>query len=80
VKTKSPLFDPRRHRQTTETRLIMGGFLVLLVIGVGLVWAFYGGGSALAAATCLLVGAGLFGLLWGILTLLGWWANRRDDL
>lgn len=71
-------FRPDRHRQQTQKRLILGGFLVLAGVGGGLVWAMYGGSAAIAAVACLLAGAGLFGLLWILLTLLEIWTGRDD--
>jgi protein-S-isoprenylcysteine O-methyltransferase Ste14 len=71
-------FRPDRHRRQTQNRLILGGFLVLAGVGGGLVWVIYGGSAAIAAVACLLVGAGLFGLLWILLTLLEMWTGRDD--
>ncbi|MGD8488470.1 MAG: hypothetical protein PVJ23_10100 [Anaerolineae bacterium] len=66
-----------QHRRQTQTRLIIGGLLILLIVGGGLVWAIYGRSAAVMAVLCLLVGAGLFGLLWLLLSLLEMWVN--DD-
>ena len=66
-----------RYRSQTQARLIAGGLLILLVVGGGLVWAIYGRSAAMMAVLCLLVGAGLFGLLWLLLSLLEIWV--KDD-
>lgn len=70
-------FSLSRYRSQTQARLIAGGLLILLVVGGGLVWAIYGRSAAVMAVLCLLVGAGLFGLLWLLLSLLEIWV--KDD-
>ena len=67
-----------RHRRQTQTRLIVSGMLILMIVGGGLVWAIYGPGAALTAVLCLLVCFGLFGLLWLLLSLLEAWV-REDE-
>jgi hypothetical protein len=63
--------DPSRHARQTQVRLLLGGLVILIVVGGGLVWAFYGQRAALAALGCMAGAAGLFGLLWLILWVLG---------
>ncbi len=52
--------------------------VVVFLVGVGgaLIALVYGGGAAALGLVCLLAGAGLFGLLWLILTLVERWAQR----
>jgi hypothetical protein len=71
-------YNLERHRRQTQARLILGGLLILLGIGGGLVWAFYGGTAAVTAVFCILVVAGLFGLLWLILGLLELWVKEDE--
>jgi uncharacterized membrane protein len=52
--------------------------LILVLVGGGLVWAIYGRAAALTAIGCLLTAAGLFGLLWLILTLLERWVKEDE--
>jgi hypothetical protein len=78
VRRRKKDFSVDRHQRQTQNRLIIGGFLILLGVGGGLVWAFYGGTAAATAVACLLAAAGLFGLLWLILTLLELWV-REDE-
>ncbi len=66
-----------RHRQQTYTRLVLGGFSILVLVGGGVVWLLYGRSAALTTVVCLLVAASLFGLLWLILSLLELWV--RED-
>jgi hypothetical protein len=70
--------DLDRHRQQTYSRLVWGGFSILILVGGGLVWLFYGRSVALTAVACLLVPVVLFGLLWLILSILESWV-REDE-
>jgi hypothetical protein len=65
-----------RHRRQTYARLVIGGFLVLVLGGGGLVWLLYGRAAALTAVACLLAPAGVMGLLWLILVLLELWVGE----
>ena len=78
VKRKPRSFNTNRHRRQTQSRLVIGGLLVMLGVGGGLVWLIYGGTAAVAAVACLLGGAGIFGLLWLILTLLELWVKEDN--
>lgn len=71
-------FSPERHRRQTRARLILGGMLVLLVVGGGLVWLFYGRTAAFTAVVCLLGAAAVMALLWLILTLLERWVKDEE--
>lgn len=46
--------DLRRYAKQTNIRLALGAFLLLFVVGVGLIWAIYGPSAAGMAFTCLL--------------------------
>ena len=71
-------FDPRRHMQQTQGRLIVAGLAILLIVGGGLVWLLYGDVAAVSAVACLLVAVGLVGLLWLMLVLLEKWARAGE--
>jgi hypothetical protein len=77
VKRKKRTFSPLQHSQQTQSRLIVGGMLILLLVGGGLVWVIYGPAAAMTAVACLLAASGVFGLLWLILALLERWV--KDD-
>ena len=70
-----PPTDLRRHRQRTERRLILGGFVILFVVGGGLVWRLYGAWAALTCVVCLGSGVVLFLGLRLILGLMEAWSN-----
>jgi polyferredoxin len=71
-------FDPQQHWRETQTRLLVGGMLILLLVGGSLVWVFYGRAAALTAIACLLATGGVLGLLWLILTLLERWVKEDE--
>jgi len=48
------LRDLREYAKQTNVRLALGAFILLFVIGVGLIWIIYGEGAAGMALTCLL--------------------------
>jgi len=48
------LRDLREYAKQTNVRLALGAFILLFVIGVGLIWIIYGAGAAGMALTCLL--------------------------
>lgn len=46
--------DLREYSKQTNIRLALGAFILLFVVGVGLIWLIYGGNAAGMAFTCLL--------------------------
>jgi hypothetical protein len=56
--------DLRKYARQTNIRLIAGGFLVLFVVGIGLIYLFYGQGAALTGLFCLVVGMIPLILIW----------------
>jgi hypothetical protein len=46
--------DLREYARQTNIRLALGAFILLFVVGVALIWAFFGGDAAGMAFTCLL--------------------------
>lgn len=53
--------DLREYARQTTFRLIAGGILVLVIIGIGLIYLIYGPSAAVGGLLCL--GAGLFPIL-----------------
>lgn len=56
----------RKYASSTTTRLIIGGFILLFVVGLGLIALIYGYRAALMGLICLLAGmlpVGLVALL-----------------
>ena len=71
-------FDPVRFVRSTEGQLVVGFFVLLYVLGGGLIWFFYGMGGALLGWVCMTGGLLFFLLLYAIVSLFGWWANRDE--
>lgn len=49
--------DLRKYSRQTNIRLILGAAAILLVVGEGLIYVFYGLGGAISGLLC--IGAGL---------------------
>ncbi len=71
-------FTAEGHWRGTQVRLILGGALILVLVGGGLIWLFYGRSAALVAVSCFLVILVIGGLLWLILRLMELWV-RGDE-
>jgi multisubunit Na+/H+ antiporter MnhB subunit len=46
--------DLREYARQTNVRLALGAFILLFVVGVALIWVFYGGQAAGMGLVCLL--------------------------
>ena len=56
--------DLRKYARQTNIRLILGGVFLIFVIGIGLIYLFYGQGAALTGLLCLVVGLIPLFLIW----------------
>ena len=70
--------DLRKYARQTNVRIGAGAFLLLLVVGIGLIYVIYGAGAAVGGLLCL--GAALVPILLIILSLavLDWIQKRAD--
>lgn len=71
--------DQRAYRVRLERELIVGGLIIGFVIGIGGIYLLWG---IIAAETGLLCFVGFLvvvALVWGVLTLLGWLADRGQE-
>lgn len=59
--------DLRKYSKQTNFRLLVGFFVLLFLIGDGLIYAIYGEGAAIFGMFCLLIGTAPLLLIWGIL-------------
>lgn len=48
--------DLRHYARQTTTRLIVGGLLFLFIVGIGLIYIFYGQAAALSGLLCMGIG------------------------
>ncbi len=72
-----PPTDYRGYRRKTDRNLALAVVIFLVGVGGALIALIYGGGAAILGVTCLLFGAGLFGLIWAILTLMERWTREE---
>ncbi len=56
--------DLRKYASETNIRLIIGGLFLVFVVGIGLIYVFYGQGAALIGLLCLIVGLIPVILIW----------------
>jgi hypothetical protein len=70
--------DLRKYAKQTNVRLGVGAFLLLLIVGTGLIYYIYGPGAAVGGLLCL--GAALVPILLILLSLaiLDWIQKRAD--
>jgi hypothetical protein len=71
-----PPTDFRALRRKTDRNLALAVVIFLVGVGGALIGLIYGSSALILGLTCLMAGAGLFGLVWLILTLMGRWAGE----
>ncbi len=74
--TPRPPTDLRAQRRRLDRNLAWAVIIFLVGVGGLLIALIYGAGPAALGISCLLGGAGLFGLVWLILTLMERWAKE----
>lgn len=61
--------DLRRYARQTDIQLRAGFILLLLVVGEGLIWFFYGREGAILGVFCIAAGIAPIVLIWLLLSL-----------
>jgi TM2 domain-containing membrane protein YozV len=69
--------DLRKYAQQTNLRLIAGGLVLVFVVGVGLIYFFYGPAAALTGLLCLIIGLIPLILIWLMLWLIERFTKRE---
>ncbi len=69
--------DSRAFQRRLERELVIGGLIIGLVVGVGLIYLFWGQAAALTSLLCFVLFLGIIGLVWGFLRLVEWLGNRE---
>jgi energy-converting hydrogenase Eha subunit E len=72
--------DLRKYIRQTNFRLVIGAFILLFVVGDGLIYLFYGSRAALLGLVCLLAGMTpvvMVALIILIMDLIGKHVNRE---
>lgn len=70
--------DLRKYAKQTNVRLGVGAFLLLVIVGVGLIYFIYGAGAAIMALTCLLGALAPIALIFLSLWILEWIQKRAN--
>lgn len=68
--------DLREYARQTNVRLALGAFILVFVIGVGLIWLIYGASAAGMAFTCLLAALAPIVLIFLIFLVIDWILKR----
>jgi hypothetical protein len=68
--------DLRKYARNTNVRLALGAFILLFVVGVGLIWAIYGQGAAGMGLLCLLAALLPIILILAIFLAMEWFLKR----
>ncbi len=71
--------DLRKYANQTYFRLIIGGLLVLFIVGIGLIYVFYGQGAALTGLLCLVVGLIPLILIWVMFIILEFITKKAQN-
>lgn len=70
--------DLREYARQTSVQLGIGAFLLLFIVGDGLIYLLYGKAAALLGLTCLLAGIAPVILIVLIMVLLNWIVKRAN--
>jgi hypothetical protein len=68
----------RHYARQTNVRLTVGFILLLLIVGDGLIYFFYGKGAALAGLLCVISGLVPLVLVWLVLIGMEWLVKRSN--
>ncbi len=70
--------DLRKYARQTNVRLLIGMFLLLFVVGLGLIYSFYGTGGLITGLLCMLGGLSPVVLIMLVLWGMEWLVKRND--
>ena len=71
--------DLRQYARQTNFRLFMGFFLILFLVGDGLIYWLYGSGPALMGLLCLLTGSAPLILIWVVFQVIDLVVKRSEE-
>jgi len=71
--------DLRKYAEQTNIRLIIGGLALLFIVGLGLIYIFYGPGAAMSGMLCILVGLIPLILIWMLFFIMEKITKRAQD-
>jgi len=68
--------DLRKYTRDTNVRLAAGAFLLLFLVGIGLIWAIYGQSAAAMGFLCLLAAVAPVILIFAVFLAIEWILKR----
>ena len=71
--------DLRKYAKQTNMRLIAGGLALLFVVGIGLIFLFYGPQAAITGYICFFAGLAPLALIWMMFLVLEYLTKRAQD-
>jgi len=71
--------DLRRYARQTDIRLLFGFILILFLIGIGLIYVFYGQQAAVLGVICLIFGLSPLVIIWMSLAVIEWIVKRAKE-
>ena len=71
--------DLRHYARQTNTRLLVGFFIILILVGLGMIYAIWGSSAAVSGLIC--IGAAMVPavLIWLMLSILGWIVKKVNE-
>ncbi len=74
-----PINDLKKYAAQTNFQLMVGAFLILLVVGLGLIGVLYGWAGAALGLLCLLGALVPIGLIWLFMMGLDWIVKKGNE-
>ena len=72
--------DLRKYARQTNIRIFLGFLILLIVVGGGLIYTFWGLKAALLGLGCIFFGFTLLAILFLILWVMEWFVHKDEDL
>jgi len=71
--------DLQKYARQTNVRLVFGGILLIFIVGIGLIYGFYGGRAALTGLLCMVLGLAPLVMIWFALWILDLLVRRTNQ-
>ena len=71
--------DLRKYARQTNVQLFIGFLLLLIIVGEGLIFVFYGVAGAISGLLCFLAGLAPLVLIWFALVGIDWIVKRANE-
>jgi hypothetical protein len=70
--------DLRKYAGQTSLRLVLGGILIFFIVGIGLIYGFYGVRAAIIGLLCMVLGLAPLVMIWFVLWIIDWLTKRAE--